>query len=323
MLNTEAIFAAQKRHRATPQGVWATPTLFSPQLSALTGGNVFFKCEHMQHGGSFKLRGALNKLLCVREANRNVREVVAASSGNHGIATSIAGRVANIDTTIYLPGKVAKTKLDTIEQLGGTPLLVEGDALQAELEARAYAEETGLTYISPYNDPEVIAGQGTIGLEILADCPDVDVILSAVGGGGLASGIGTAVKAVKPATQLIGIWPEVARSMYECLNRGEIVNVDESPTLSDGTAGGVEPGAITFSFLGRLLDEKRLISEAHIRSAMRWLFEVEHWVVEGAGALPVAALMETPQAFANKTVVLILCGKNVDSARFLQAIDGA
>lgn len=315
----DAIVQAGDRLAQYPEGVVRTPCYRSQQLSALTGASVYLKCEHVQTTGSFKLRGALNRLALLKDSGA-ADEVIAASSGNHGIAVACAAKLTGLSARVFLPAKVATNKLKAIESLGARAIKVPGDALAAESAARRAAMLDDVPYVSPYNDADVIAGQATIGVEIAEQCPQLDSLMVAVGGGGLLSGCGQWLRARLPSVELIGIWPAAAPAMHVCLQHGAIVEVKEAPTLSDGTAGGVEPGAITFDRLRDLKIESILVEESGIADAMRWLFDHEHWVVEGSAALPVAAMMADPGRVAGKTVVVILCGRNVDSEQFLKIV---
>ena len=319
VVTIDDIRAAEQRLRAGPNPIVATPCVLSPALSEHTGGEVYLKHEQMQRTGSFKYRGALNKLRVLRERGITTG-VVAASSGNHGLAVATAARATGFTATIYVPESADAAKQAAIRAAGATLRTVAGDALAGEIEARRVAAEEGCPFVSPYNDADVMAGQGTIGLELLTQCPDADVVVVAVGGGGLSGGIATAMRSMGSHARFAGVWPEVARSMYECLQAGRIIDVAEQDTLSDGTAGGVEPGAITFDVLGRMLDERWLVPETDIASAMRWLAAEEHLLVEGAAALAVAPLLQRRAELAGQRVVAILCGRNIHIDRFLSAI---
>ena len=300
-----------------PGAAVRTPLVASPALGAITGAEVFIKHEQMQRTGSFKYRGALNKLRTLREQGC-VSDIVAASSGNHGLAVASAAAVTGYRATIYVPAKADPAKLTAIEAAGARLELVEADdGLVAELTARRVAEERGAVFVSPYNDTDVMAGQGTIGLEILDDCPDVDLVVAAVGGGGMLGGIATAMRGAGSSARFAAVWPEVACSMHRCLEAGEIIDVDEATTLSDGTAGGVEPGAVTFDVLRDVLDHRWLVAEKDIAAAMRWLATHEHLLVEGAAALAVAPLLAARPELKGQRVAVVLCGRNVHIDRFL------
>lgn len=310
------ILAAFKR--ISPHAVH-TPLAFSPALSQLSGAEVYLKCEHTQHTGSFKFRGALNKALCLSPKER-ARGVITASTGNHGMAVALAGRITGLEATIFVPENVSPAKEETILVLGGTIEKVSGDALDAELTASRKAKQSGKPFVSPYNDKDIIAGQGTIGHELFLDKPDLDAVFVAVGGGGMISGIAGYLDEVAPNTKVIGCWPENAPSMAECLKRGEIQVIEESETLSDGTAGGVEPGAITFDMCQKYLAGHIRVSEAQIREAMSLIAYHERWIIEGAAGVAVAAFLQNSEPFKGQKVALILCGRNILLEKFLKAI---
>lgn len=306
-------------HRQLRPQVRHTALDYSPQLSQLTGCEVYLKAEHQQHTGSFKFRGASNKIRLLSPAERQAG-VITASSGNHGQAVALAGRAAGVPVTVYAAAHAASIKLDAIRQLGARVELVAGDALAAELSARAAAGQQGLTYISPYNDLQVIAGQGTVGMELAEQCPDLAAVCVAVGGGGLLSGIGSALRQLSPATDIIGCWPQNAPAMYRCLQAGEIYDVVEQDTLSDGTAGGVEPGSVTFELCQQLIDLRVLVCEDAIRHAMRLLAEHEHWIVEGAAGVALAGLLQLAPHYQGRKVAVVLCGRNIGLQDFLGAV---
>ncbi|SFV00507.1 threonine/serine dehydratase [Pseudoduganella namucuonensis] len=305
-------------HRAIRPQVRVTPMERSTALSELTGCEIYLKCEHVQHTGSFKFRGASNKLR--RMGQQAKRGVITSSTGNHGQAVALAGRNAGVRVGVYAPSNAAPSKLDAIRALGAELVLVEGGALAAETAARHAAEELGLPYISPYNDLDVIAGQGTVGMEMLEQCPDLDMVCVSVGGGGLVSGIASAYQERSPATRIAGCWPTHAPSMYASLLAGSIVEVTEHPTLSDGTAGGVEPGSFTFHLCRQLIDDCLLLTEEEIRQAMRLLAHTERWMVEGAAGVALAGMLKVAPLWQGRKIGVVLCGRNVALPDFLAAV---
>ncbi|CAI1135187.1 L-threonine dehydratase catabolic TdcB [Serratia entomophila] len=313
----DAIVSAHQQLR--PQ-VSVTPLERSVLLSQQLGCELYLKCDHLQPTGSFKFRGASNKLRLLNDEQRHGLAVIAASSGNHGQAMALAGRLIGVSVTVYAPETAAAVKLETIRALGGQVELVPGDALNAEQAAEKAAHEQGKVYVSPYNDEQVIAGQGTCGMELVEQQPDLDAVFVAVGGGGYISGIGTVLKRLSPKTQLIACWPENATSMYSALEAGHIFPVDEQDTLSDGTAGGVEPGALTFPLCQRLIDRKVLVSEAEIKAAMRQIAASDRWIIEGAAGVALAAAIRLAPEFQGKKVAVALCGKNIVLEKYLKAI---
>ncbi|HEN3600928.1 TPA: threonine/serine dehydratase [Yersinia enterocolitica] len=311
--------AIKEAHQALRPQVRETPLEYSPLLSQHSGCEIYLKCEHLQHTGSFKFRGASNKLRLLTNEQRQ-RGVITASTGNHGQAMALAGKLAGVKATIYAPEQAAAIKLEAIRALGGEVELIPGDALNAELAANSAAQQQGKIYISPYNDKQIIAGQGTCGMEMVEQQPDLDAVFVAVGGGGLISGIATVLKKLSDKTQIIGCWPANATSMYTSLENGKIQEVAEQETLSDGTAGGVEPGAITFALCQQLIDQKVLVSEQEIKDAMRLIAHTDRWMIEGAAGVALAAALKQAPLWQGKKVAVVLCGKNIVLKKYLGAV---
>src|SRR5499426_441950 len=306
MLSPQDIIDAGSRIRPL---VRETPVDYSLHLSRLGDANVYLKLEHLQHTGSFKLRGATNKILSLTEEQLH-KGVIAASTGNHGMGVCYAARHAGTTATIYLPQNITEQKLAKIKNLGGHLVMSNGDCLDAESRARAAANESGQVFISPYNDLQVIAGQGTIGVEMARQLDRIDVVFVTVGGGGLVSGIAAYLKSVNPRIHIVGCWPENSRVLYECLRAGRIIEFPEEPTLSESTAGGVEEGSVTFPLCQELIDNCVLVSEAEIHQAMRLIAEHERWIVEGSAGVAVAAFLKDCGKFKGQNVVILLCGRN-------------
>lgn len=300
-----------------------TPCEKSYALSEMTGADVWLKYDSLQVTGSFKFRGALNTLLQLSDAEKK-EGIITASSGNHGMAVSRASAIAEVPADIYLARSVSKAKLSSIKAYGGNPVFVDSDdAYQAEATAITTARETGKPYISPYNDARIIAGQGTCGLEISEQVPGADAVFVSVGGGGLIAGIGVALEACSPGTKLIGCWPEASITLKASMDAGEVVDdpVDE-PTISDGTAGGVQPGTITLELCQRLVSSTALVSEKHIMEAMRLVAEHERHIVEGAAGVALAAYLDQADDWVGKKVVVLLCGRNVTFEKWKEAVGG-
>ncbi|MFQ5739621.1 MAG: threonine/serine dehydratase [Acidobacteriota bacterium] len=283
----------------------------SAYLSDLSGGAVYLKLENLQITGSFKLRGALNKILSLsaKEADRGI---VTASTGNHGLAMAHALKVAGRRGRIYLPRTAAEGKIRLLRRCGAQLEFEGEEPEETEKFARKVAAERGQVYVSPYNDPQVIGGQGTIGIEVLQQLGSVDAIFVAVGGGGLISGIGAYLKRLQGEVSLIGCLAENSPAMYESVRAGRIVETLCKPTLSDGTAGGIEKGSMTFALCRELVDDYVLVSEEEIEQGMRLMIEEHHQVVEGAAGVAVAAFLKRKRDFRNSTVLLLVCGGNVD-----------
>lgn len=298
--------------------VLRTPLSYSPTFSQALGASVYFKLENRQTTGSFKLRGAMNRLMTLDEKVRS-RGCVAASSGNHGAAVACAMRTIGVEGVIFVPEQTSRVKVDAIEAYGGQVVFFGTDGLDTEQHARAYAERKGMTYLSPYNDPEVIAGQGSCGVEIVEELDDVDAVFVAVGGGGLVSGVGSVLKAHNAATRVIGCQPAASAVMARSIEAGEILPLDSGPTLSDGTAGGIEADAITFPLNQQVVDEFVLLSEQQIAAAMRQFMRSEGDVIEGAAGVAVAGLGELAPSVRGQNVVVIICGGNISEEKLDQA----
>ena len=306
-------------HRAIRPQVAVTPLQHSVSLSAALGCKVLLKHESMQPTGSFKIRGATNKIRCLIQRG-GVKQVLAASTGNHGLAVARAGALAGIGVTVYVSNTAVPSKISGIRALGAELVVVDGPPLDAELAARRRAEAEGLTYISPYNDLDVVAGQGTLGVELLEQEPGLDAVFIAVGAGGLIGGAGTAIKAANARVKVVGVWPEASPCMLRALEAGKIIDVEEYDTLSDGTAGAIEPGSVTLPICQSVIDETVAVSEVEIAAAMRQLAEKEHLMVEGAAGVALAGLTRSAKAYEGKTVAVVLCGRNIGLDTFISAI---
>ncbi len=304
-LMRDAILAAYERLRPC---VRETPVDESVGLAP--GVNLLLKLEQVQRTGSFKFRGASNKLALLT-AEQAAAGVVTASNGNHGLGVAAAARDRGIRAEVFVSAQVSPAKARRIEAMGAQLRCAGDDPLEAELAARRAAADSGRVFISPYNDPDVVAGQGTIAVELVRQVPRIDAVFAAVGGGGLIGGIGAYLKAVSPDTEIVGCWPEHSPVMYECLRAGRIIDVGEQPTLSESTAGGLERDSATLPLCRDVIDRGVLVSEQEILSAMRRAFETEHWVVEGAAGVALASFLKGRERYEGKTVVVVLCGRNV------------
>ena len=298
-----------------------TPLERSVHFSKQTGAEVFFKLENLQYTGSFKLRGAANCLLSLSQEQR-ARGCVAASSGNHGAAVAYAMRALGVAGVIFVPEQTSPAKLEAIRSFGGRVEFFGTDGLDTEQHARAYAKRKGLFYISPYNDAAVIAGQGTCGVEIVEQLPDIDAVFIAVGGGGLLSGVGSVLKSAYPATRIYACQPAASAVMAHSVAAGRILDLPSEPTLSDGTAGGIEAGAITFPLCRQLADEFLLVGEAAIAAAMREYIDAEEQTIEGAAGVAVAAMVERAEEIRGQQIAVIICGGNV-TAEVLDSVSAA
>lgn len=287
-----------------------TPLRRSDSLSDRCGAEVCLKLENRQTTGSFKLRGAINRLLTLTDEQRD-QGCVAASSGNHGAAVACAMQALGVRGVIFVPEHTATVKIEKIRGYGGTVEFFGTDGLDTEQHARAYAARNDMFYVSPYNDWQVIAGQGTCGVEIVQDLPDVETAFVAVGGGGLIGGVGAVLKAHNPEIRLIGCQPLASPVMARSIAAGEIIDMPGEPTLSDGTAGGIEPDAVTFELDQALVDDWIEVGEEQIASAMRDLMDNENEVIEGAAGVAIAGMFACRERIAGKKVVVIVCGGNV------------
>ncbi len=295
-----------------------------PGLSAATGADIRLKLENEQHTGSFKFRGALNRLLTL-DADTRQRGVTVASSGNHGAASARAMTELGVPGVVFVPEHVSAAKLEAIRSTGVDVRLHGKDGLDTELYARDYAKANGLYYLSPYNDSEVIAGQGSIGVELLEQLPELDAVMISVGGGGLLAGVASVLKSEKPGVEVIAVQPLASAVMARSVEAGHIVDLVDEPTLSDGTAGGIEAGAITFDPVRELADEFVLLSEFEIAAALRTLEADMGMLVEGAAALTTAAALKKAEFLAGRQVAALICGGNIsaETAATAMALAGA
>ncbi len=298
--------------------VLRTPLVREQALSQLTGGEIYLKLENLQLTGSFKIRGAFNKMASLSQSRR-ARGVVTASAGNHAQGVALAAERFKIKATIVMPETVPTIKLEATRRYGPTVLLYGKNFDEALAKAREIESTTGATFIHPFDDPLTIAGQGTIGMEIMQDLPDADLILVPVGGGGLLSGIIVAVKGIHAATGVIGVEPAHAPSMEESLRRNKPTTVTVTPTLADGTAVA-RPGLLPFDIIKRQLDGLITVSEEEISAAVRLLLLKDKVLTEGAGALGAAALLSGKIDVKGKKVVVILSGGNIDEARLVSLL---
>ncbi|MFQ5689412.1 MAG: threonine/serine dehydratase [Gemmatimonadota bacterium] len=304
-LRAEALAAAERIRGHVRQ----TPVERSAHLEAVTGGRVYLKLENYQLTGSFKLRGAMNALLSLTREQRS-RGVVAASSGNHGAAVACGAAQVGCRAAVFVPHGAQPSKLAMIRAWGAEVREVGEDCVEAEAAARRYAADHGLSYVSPYNDERVVAGQATVGVELARQVGRIDAVFVSLGGGGLISGTGGYLKAVAE-TEVIACSPENSRVMHASLEVGRLLEMPSLPTLSDGTAGGVEAGAITFELCRKVVDDSLLVSEAEIAAAMRLILAHQHMLIEGAAGVAVAGVVRTAERWRDRNVAIVLCGANV------------
>ncbi len=300
----------EARDRIAPH-IRLTECRFSKTLSDATGAEVYLKLENHQLSGSFKLRGVMNKILSLTSTERN-RRLVAASTGNHGAAFAHAVGELGLDGLLFLPTNTTSIKLEAIEASGIPFELVGDDCVVTETYAHACAETNNDVWVSPYNDPAIVAGQGTIGPELQMQVEGIEVVLIPVGGGGLAGGIAAYLKAVEPSIEIIGCEPTASAVMAESVKAGAIVELSNLPTLSDATAGGIEEGSITFDLCRRFVDRYELVSEDEIAAAIRFVHDHEDMVIEGGAALPVAVMLRRPKELQDKKAALVITGSKID-----------
>ena len=309
------VIAAEKRIRSH---IRETILDYSPYYSRLAGANIYLKLENLQHTGSFKVRGAINKVLSLTRAERE-QGVVTASTGNHGAAVAFSLAKLGAGGMVFVPENASPLKVQAIERMGATVRSYGDDGAVTEAYARQYARDRGLIFISPYNDLQVIGGQGTIAVELARQLDRVDTVFVALGGGGLISGIAGYLKSIQPHVKIIGCSPQNSQVMIQSVTAGEILDLPSLPTISDGTAGGVEPGSITFDLCRNLVDAYEVVTEEEIRESLRQYLKIHHMLIEGSAAVAIAAFVKLSHRLAGKNVVIVLCGANI-SLELLKSI---
>ncbi|ARG97513.1 threonine/serine dehydratase [Legionella micdadei] len=306
------VLAAESRIR---QYTRETPLDYSIALSRETRSNVFLKCENLQVTGSFKVRGAINKLLSLSPAQRE-QGVVTASSGNHGAAVAFGLNRLKIKGVVFVPENVSPTKVENIRNYTQNLQFYGKDCVQTELHALNYAKQHDMVYLSPYNDLKVIGGQGTVGLELMRQLDVIDVVFVPIGGGGLISGIAWYLKSINSNIKIIGCLPENSPVMSESIKAGCVIERETLPTLSDATAGGIESGSITFDLCDQFVDDYVLVSEEEIKRAIISLINTQHLLVEGAAGVALGAFLKTAKSkyskhFYGANIVVVLSGANI------------
>ena len=314
-IDLERIKEAQKRIAGI---ILKTPLTRSEYLSKISHNPIYLKLENLQKTNSFKIRGAFNRMSLLTK-NEKAQGVVAASSGNHAQGVAMSAEYLKISAILVVPSMISRNKLEKLKKYKVT-IIPKGDFTTIEPDARDISRKDGLIYISPYNDVDVIAGQGTIGLEIFEELPQVDYIIAPVGGGGLISGIAIAAKSINPEVVIIGVQTKGASTMYESWKKGHVVKVNEVNTLADGLSGGLEEDALTFHIIQNYVDKIELVKEESVRSAISILYEKEGQIVEGAGATVVAYILEKRLEFSDKNVVAIISGGNIEKTLFQEII---
>nr|XP_002123092.1 uncharacterized protein LOC100176908 [Ciona intestinalis] len=305
--------SVEKAYTTIEKYILHTPLLHSPYISSKTGANVFLKLESEQVTGSFKVRGAYHKILSFGE---NIEEkYVTASTGNHGMAFALACKTLGRVGTVFVPTNASAAKQERMK-LYNVEIKQHGeDCVETEVKARSVAEETGATYISPYADLGVIAGQGTIGVEILRDLPEVDAVFITVGGGGLISGVGSYIKSQRSGVEIIGCLPKNSPVMMESVKAGRIIEMESLETLSDASAGGVEAGSPTFPLCQKVVDRWVTVSEDEISNAMYMMLSQHNKVVEGSAGVALASFLKLQKEYVGKNVAVVICGANITMSK--------
>jgi len=311
-LTLDDIYAAQERLAA-----YLHPTRLEPAASL--GPQVYLKLENTNITRSFKVRGALNAVLAL-DAKARQRGLVTASSGNHAQGLAYAAALISAPAKILMPEGTPQRKIDGVSAHGAEAVVFGATYDEAEAEARRLERESGYTYISPYNDVQVAAGQGTIGLEILEQLPEVARVLVCVGGGGLIAGVATAIKALRPQTEVIGVGARNAPPMYNRFHQTQLP--ERYPTLAEALAGEIEQGSITVPLIRQHVDDMVLVSEDEIAEAMRWCVFQAGWVVEGGGAVAVAAALSEAVPLDERPTAILVSGGNVDAATLERVLCG-
>lgn len=288
-----------------------TPLERSHALSEAAGTEVFLKLENLQRTGAFKLRGAVNALASL-DPERRAGGVVTASAGNHGVGISWASGALGVPATVFVPATAAATKRRRIARFGATLREIPGGYDEAHHAAEAYAAETGLPFVNAFSDPAVVAGQGTVGLEVFADLPQVRTLVVPAGGGGLVGGVGIVARALGLAVRVIGVQTEATSAMHESLRAGELRSPPVLPTLCEGLSGDID--ARSLALARRVVDEVVLVTEAGVRSAIRWLYEEEGIVAEASAAVVAAAFLEGRLPALRGPVAVVVSGGNIDAA---------
>jgi len=308
----------ENAYRKIKNDLVETPLVFCPELSAMSGAEVYLKMEQMQHTGSFKIRGVLNKIQSIDKADFN-KPFVAASTGNHAAAFGLASQKFNFKGILFLPKKTSKAKLKAIEHFDIEKIFYGDNSMETEAKATAYAKEVDGVLIHPYNDLHIITGQGTLGVEIRKQLPTVDSILVPIGGGGLASGI-CSYFSEGEKVETIGCQPNNASEMCDSIKQGAIVRPSTLQTIADAAAGGIEAGSATFTICKNLISRFEIVDEEAIKKAVAFVMKYHLKIIEPTAALPIAALLNSAK-YKGKNVVLVLTGKKINEQLLTEIID--
>ena len=295
--------------------VHKTELSYSKSFSKISKNQIWFKQENKQHTGSFKIRGALSKLISLSKKKAR-KGVVAASTGNHGLAVAYASKQLGIKSEIYVPKTSQKYKVEKIKSFGSKVIYHGQDCLESEIKARKVSQKKDCEYLSPYNDSFVIKGQGTIADEIANQIKKLDLVIVSVGGGGLISGISQYLKLRWPDIQVVGCSPKNSAVMLKSILSEKILEIESKSTLSDGTAGGLEKRSITYPLCKSFIDQSILVSESDIKKAMKLYFKYENQIVEGAAGVAIAALLKLEKDIIDKRIGVVICGGNIQKTLF-------
>lgn len=298
--------------RKIKKSIYRTPLVKSPGLREIVTAECYLKLENLQNTGSFKIRGATNKILSLSDDERK-RGVIAVSSGNHGRAVASVAQKYNIPAVICISETVPRNKVQAIRELGAEIVIAGKSYDEASEGAEKLQVERGLTMIHPFDDPYVIAGQGTIGLELIEDLPEIDSVIVPLSGGGLLGGIALTLKSINPKIRTIGVSMDRGPAMFESLKAGRIMEVIEEPTLADALVGGIgKNNAHTFAIIQQFVDETVLVSEGEIAAGMTFALERHQLVVEGGGAVGIAAVLAGKVKEIGENTAIVISGANVD-----------
>ncbi|MCG3215390.1 MAG: threonine/serine dehydratase [Candidatus Heimdallarchaeota archaeon] len=293
-----------------------TPLEYSPFLSKLGDCNVFLKLENLQQTGSFKIRGAMNKIL----SSPNQKRFITASSGNHGVAVAYTLDKFELEGSIYLPENTSKTKIDALQNYDIETSLFGNDCVQTELFAQQIARERDIVFISPYNDLKIIGGQATIGIELEQQLDVIDTVFVPIGGGGLISGIAGYLKSSRDQVKIVGCQPENSPVMFESVKAGKIVEMESKPTISDGTAGGIEHKSITFEICRKYVNDYVLVNENQIKQSIILALDKHSLLIEGAAALSIASFVKVKEKFKGQNIVLLLTGNKISNEKLKEVL---
>ncbi len=300
--------------------IYFTKALYSNELSKRVDSDVFLKLENKQLTGSFKIRGALNKLKVLLQSYPDIKKVVTASTGNHAAAVSYSAWKLGLKEIIFAPNSISESKKYNLKRQNIDLRLYGNQSVEAEVYARQFAKENKLSFVHPYNDLDIIAGQGTIALELMQQVDRFDAVYVPIGGGGLISGIAYYLKSIKPEIEIIGCQPQNASEMYDSIKKGKIVEPSTIETIADGTAGGLDPDTITLDFCKKYVDEVVLVSEDEISEAVYLIYKFQKMKVEPAAALSVASVLKHSKGIGPKKNIAIISGSKISDERFNKII---